>query len=435
MSNTTDVVVIKTCLDAIEEKLNRGKVLNWSQYDFEKLSGEIEDKTGVVLSVTTLKRIWGKVKYHHSPTMTTLNTLAKFLDYDDWRAFVQSLDIQAPDEAEPVQPETKTSNTRRKFNLYTAIPYAIGAILFLFAISFLVFSTAKAPIQSTQRMSPDSSLFAFRADKVIGEGVPNSVVFTYDASAAPTDSVYIVQTWDISRKTLVSRKNNKHSAIYYYPGFFKTRLIIDSTVVKSHNLQISTNGWLCLVEQNPVPLYFRKEDCFNNGVIEVDEELLKKHNLQLQPNPPPLRFFNQRDLGNLMNDNFIFETKVRNTFDAGNNACQFMQVLIQCKDDIIIIPLGAKTCSGNFYLYAAGKGLSSKDSDLTGFGADLKQWTTLRVETTDRLMKFFVNGKAATSLVFPDDPTGIVGLQYRFNGVGAVKDTWFENANGKVMMN
>ncbi len=69
---------IKKCLQLIEEKVNWGPSQHWSNYDFEKLSLAIEDKTGVVLSITTLKRIVGKVRYDHSPTLTTLNTLAKF---------------------------------------------------------------------------------------------------------------------------------------------------------------------------------------------------------------------------------------------------------------------------------------------------------------------------------------------------------------------
>jgi len=48
-----------------------------ANYDFEKLSSAIEDKR-VFTSVTTLKRIWGKVRYDHSPTLTTLNTLPGF---------------------------------------------------------------------------------------------------------------------------------------------------------------------------------------------------------------------------------------------------------------------------------------------------------------------------------------------------------------------
>ena len=82
---------IRVCLQQIESRLNRGAGLTWSNSEFEKLSSEIEDKTGVLLSVTTLKRLWGKVKYDHNPTLTTLNTLARFLDYENWRSFTSQI--------------------------------------------------------------------------------------------------------------------------------------------------------------------------------------------------------------------------------------------------------------------------------------------------------------------------------------------------------
>ncbi len=59
---------IASCLELLEAKLNWGSSQYWVNYDFEKLSLEIEHKTGVNLSVTTLKRLWGKVKYPHAPT-------------------------------------------------------------------------------------------------------------------------------------------------------------------------------------------------------------------------------------------------------------------------------------------------------------------------------------------------------------------------------
>ena len=73
--------------------------------------------------------------------------------------------------------------------------------------------------------------------------------------------------------------------------------------------------------------------------------------------------------------------------------------------------------------------MNSVDEDLSKFGCDLNQWTTLRVETEKKHMKIFVNGGEACSFTFPNDPTGIVGLQYRFNGLGAVKDTYFKTAD------
>ena len=208
---------IKKCLQLIEERLNWGPGLNWANYDFEKLSSAIEDKTGVVLSITTLKRIWGKIKYDHSPTLTTLNTLARFLDYDDWRSFTKNTTIdeqQTPENKTEAIIEEKAIEAKKKLKI--AIPVSVAFVLLLFAISFMIFSAKKDAVLH----KIDSTQYQFKADKIISEGVPNSVVFTYDASAADTDSIFIVQTWDMRRKTLVSKSNNKHSAIYFYPGFF-----------------------------------------------------------------------------------------------------------------------------------------------------------------------------------------------------------------------
>jgi hypothetical protein len=34
-------------------------------------------------------------------------------------------------------------------------------------------------------------------------------------------------------------------------------------------------------------------------------------------------------------------------------------------------------------------------------------------------------------LSFPNDPTGVVGVQYRFNGPGGVRETYFQDKEGK----
>jgi hypothetical protein len=269
---------------------------------------------------------------------------------------------------------------------------------------------------------------------MVTEGVPNSVIFDYDASAAETDSVFIVQTWDINRKKVVSKDNHKHSAIYYYPGFFRTKLIVGSQIVKTHDLWITSDGWLGLVEQEPIPIYFQKQEYIFEDRIEIDESLLKKYNLNLHPAPPKIRFFNQRDLGDITSDNFVFETSLKNQFEAGMGACQFVQVLIQCKDDVIIIPLGAKACVGDMFLYFCGTYIKSEDADLSQFGCDLNDWSTLRVESKNKEVNIFVNGARAYSLTFPNEATGVVGVQYRFNGVGAVKDTWFETEDGVIRL-
>lgn len=75
MNNSFEINYIRKCLELAEARLNRGDGSEWTTYDFEKLSEAIEEATGVMLSVTTLKRLWGKLKYTNMPATTTLLSL------------------------------------------------------------------------------------------------------------------------------------------------------------------------------------------------------------------------------------------------------------------------------------------------------------------------------------------------------------------------
>jgi hypothetical protein len=416
MIKNTEEHYIKMCLQLIEAKLGWGESTGWVNYDFEKLSEAIHERTSVRLSVTTLKRIWGKLKYESAPTLTTLNTLAQFAGHPDWRTFRQDQVRPEPNKEHTVQvSEPMVAPPSKKISRYWFI-----LILPLLLVAYFFISSYT---NSEPKLDPVQ--FQFKPDKIKTEGVPNSVVFDYDASAAKTDSVFIVQTWDITRKKLVNKRNHKHSAIYYYPGFFNTKLIADGQVVKTHELWVTSDGWLCLAEENPVPVYFKKAEYMKGDRVEVDKKILDSYNLSLHPQAPRIRFFNQRDMGDLMNDNFIFETTLKSDFNEGSASCQYTQVLIQCKDDIIVIPLGAKACVGDMFILFAGFEVGSKNADLSAFGTDLTQWTKLRIEVVNKKATLYVNDVQAYTLTFPNEATGIVGLQYRFTGLGAVKDTRF----------
>ena len=84
---STERELILLCRTRIEQILNWGDSSLWTNSDFELLSDKIFEKTTVRLSISTLKRIWGKVKNDNSPTAATLNALANFLDYASWRDF------------------------------------------------------------------------------------------------------------------------------------------------------------------------------------------------------------------------------------------------------------------------------------------------------------------------------------------------------------
>jgi hypothetical protein len=391
-----DYTYIQKCLDLIEVQFNRGKSADWSTYDFEKLSEAILEKTGVTLSVTTLKRIWGKLAYNNIPATTTLNTLAQFCGYKDWRDFNQ----------EPI-PVKRTVSLKWLY-------WIPGLLCILIAVYLLA-----------SGRTVNTGNFTFSSNKVIRNGVPNSVVFKYDATAAGTDSVFIAQTWDVRRKVRVSKDRKEYSSIYYYPGYFRAKLMVGNQIVKEHDLMITSDGWVVTIDNGEVPIYVKKAAFQRDKIIEVDEKIIQSYNLTLQPNAPSVKFFNVLDLGGIKTDSFAFETSVKSDFKEGSAVCQQVEILLLCKNDVIIIPLCAKACVGDIYLAAAGKAVSSKDADLSRFGCDLSQWVKLRVESKHKHMRFLVNGAEAYALDFTNEPADLVGVQVRFNGVGAIKDTRF----------
>ncbi len=415
---------IEECLRLIETKWQRGRREEWSSYDFEKLNTAIFDSTGVSLSVSTLKRLFGKVSYPNLPSVHTLNTLARFAGFVDWNDFRQQNPLPATSViVSDLSREngTPAAAPRRPLTRWWPI-----ALLPLAVLLYSLLNTRKI------NLLPDPTQYSFTANKIVAEGVPNSVVFHYKTPVNPTDSVFIVQTWDIRRKIAVPPTGTDYSAIYYYPGYFAAKLIVDTQIVRTHDLMITSDGWLALAEGDPIPIYFKKEEVTRKEGMEVDSATLARYQLSLQPTAPKVRLFYMKDLGDLSDADFTFETTLRTGPPQGAGVCQNVQVLIQCKDDVFIIPLAARPCIGDLNLYAAGASVGSRNADLSGFGCDLTHWTTLRVTSSQRQLTFLVNGKPAYSIRFPNDPTDIVGVQYRFSGTCAVKNARFTTANRTI---
>lgn len=75
-------------IQEIEHKFGR-KVI--SSADFESLSSAVQDITKQVISVSTLKRIWGNVTLKPVPRISTLDILALYLGFDCYRMFCDDL--------------------------------------------------------------------------------------------------------------------------------------------------------------------------------------------------------------------------------------------------------------------------------------------------------------------------------------------------------
>lgn len=419
MEIETDDSVIQSCLKRIEEQLGWGSGDEWSTQDFESLSKKIQDTTGVTLSVATLKRIWGKIRYESKPTITTLNTLAQFIGFENWRTFKHSHSLNGVSNSQgtpstiPVSPKSK--------NWKPLVGIALGII----AVGVVYYYLNSNQVQHSA-INPE--LFAFSSKKVVDAGVPNTVIFDYDATAATeTDSVFIQQSWDKRLSTCVNRNQHQHTSIYYYPGFFAAKLRINGMVVREHNLVINTNGWIPLIEQKPVPVYFKETDARYNGSLGLSLQQINESHVPLQPQPPRVAYFNVGDFGEVTTADLVLETQLKNDYAEGANACQFSEVSILFEGGALVIPLSSKGCVSELSFMD----LDGKKSDLSVLGCDFSNWVDLKVEFQPDTFKVFI---ANRSLKFPlqAKPIRMVGVAFKFQGTGSINNLTISNHGGEI---
>ena len=79
--------LIQQLKDSIEQMINRKM---YTPKDFDFLSEKIFSRLNIMVSATTLKRLWGYLNEGNVPRKSTLSILAQFIGYRDWDSFIEA---------------------------------------------------------------------------------------------------------------------------------------------------------------------------------------------------------------------------------------------------------------------------------------------------------------------------------------------------------
>lgn len=434
---TDTSIYLSACKHLIEQSLNWGASAQWTNEDFENLSDEIEEKTQVRLSVSTLKRIWGRVKYDSSPTAATLNALAKFVGYENWRQFVQknkteqAIDEPALATAAPAVDVMQTApvNTtaaavglvqqpvKQRGKLWTVkrvlAASVAGAVVILSLSLVTIFKAKKANINK-------NAVAVFESRKT-SDDLPNSVVFNYNASGFHSDSVYIQQSWDASRRQKIPGDGRQVTSIYYYPGYFISKLVVDGEIKKESPVFIQTRGWKGIIKQNPVPVYLTTAEAKTTGGMGITAATLTGKINTPVFNDVWTEFANIRPFDADPKD-FSFETTLRNTATVEQSLCRNIKILILTKGGAIILPLCDKGCISNIGVLTGMGYIDGKNYDLSGFGCNMQQWQHLALTVKNNRLIVMLNNNEVLNLQQSNASGDIIGIRYEIEGTGEVKD-------------
>ena len=89
-TNSNIEQLLSVCKKEIIEKTGWGNPDNWTYYNFNHLSQDISDTTGINISISSVRRLMGKDKHYkenYTPQFETRNALVRYLGYKNWYEF------------------------------------------------------------------------------------------------------------------------------------------------------------------------------------------------------------------------------------------------------------------------------------------------------------------------------------------------------------
>ena len=219
------------------------------------------------------KRVWGKVNYNSAPSISTLNTLAQFAGFQNWRDF------------------NNQENLKKASFLKDRITPNLGIIMSSAAAMTILFLSLYSMTDKSTIPPPNYSNIEFESRPVTND-LPNSVVFDFDLEGVRSDSIYIQQYWDETKTIKISADQKQATGQYYFPGYFRAKLLIDGTIIKEHGLFIKTDDWLGTIDYKPIPKYIESKK-FRSNQLSFSNAIMNEIQLNEKPVYSTFHYINE----------------------------------------------------------------------------------------------------------------------------------------------
>lgn len=402
---------VQKCLQHIEGQLDWGASNSWHNDMFIELSERIQQQTKVLLSPVTLKRVWGRIDYQSAPSITTLNTLSQFAGFENWRDF-----------------KSKTA-TKSPSRFSKIIRPNLGVIMLsasVMTIIFISFFSLKGPTENSEKI--DISKIVFES-KPITKGLPNSVVFNLDISNIQSDSVHIQQYWDPTKTIDLNPGQQQATGQYYFPGYFRAKLLVEGNVIKQHDLFIKTEGWLGTLDYRPIPKYIESPDVYN-GDLSFSSDIINE--IADAAEPFSSTFHMVKDFEHISGDNFELRSTIRNSYREKWAICQKAYIIILGTKGAIVVSFSIPGCASDLYVMLNDSYYNGKEHDLSGLGMDMTQPKDVDIKVKDKELNVFVGGQQLFSGNYSETMGRIAGVRYRFIGAGEVSQSILSEIDGDI---
>jgi hypothetical protein len=394
------------------------------QRDLEYLCERIEESSGILISLSTIKRILNG-QYNRLPQVATLNAISVYLGYADWPAFRAAKLAAAVKLAASVKlPASKNRKVadrgRVRSRAFIGVGIALLLLIVILSWSYLSRSVVKG----------GGASFAVR--KTTLNSVPNTVVFTYDIDRLHGDSFFIQQSWDRNRRVRIHKNSHTLTDIYYEPGYHTAKLFADDQIVKTIDVSIPTDKWFFYSKESlarGLPAYIHTDTPIANGVLSLDRQILLAS--KIDPDHAQVylyTFFPSKIEADA--DNFGLTARIKMT-EMRNTACPWIMPEIYCQKGFMYCALTMPGCTGGISAQFGNQAIDGKSNDLSPLACDVHQWHRLEIVDRQRQVTIAIDGRTVMKKTYSVPAGLITGLGFHSNGLCQVDSIRLADVNGK----
>ena len=448
----SDIYYLEKLSQKIEEKLDWGSISKWTERNFQELSDLIDQNVKYKISVTTLKRIMGRLEKKKAPHLKTLNNLAHFMGYENWTHY--KMTVEGNDEAFDFfknQPENyslaesrspfKTGQAATEPEFAEALPEkkrrAWQTILMIAAIA-VVSSGLGYWVALSSQSEPENGSGSFDAiskkdnnkgsQPLGGENVMRLTHenFNYEKSRFDIGVEYYLPDIDINNVNLIRFDGNLRylsidnesrqgiaSHTYTKSGLYPVKIFSGKQTMAHLTVVVPTKDWVGEVffEKNREQVH-----TFNprqkNEVAELKDRLSRTHG----------RFWvKYKNFENfpVKAANFVLKTRFRNipTNNETRDGNSFVEVLGD--KNKIRIQVTNLNSQGRYYQVFSEQKHETSSGPLA-FKVNLSEWQTLMIEDRNKSLTIKLGDSIVHQTTY-EQPLGYIkGFIFSFAGLGEV---------------
>ena len=407
---------VKICMAELCERAGFPDTGKLVQRDLNFLSEWIESKTGVLISLSTIKRLLNG-QFSRLPQIATLDALAQSIGYENWQHF-------KGDNSRKMTVIEETGPVRVKFA--PARTLLIAGLLLLAALGLL------AVIRIRKPGGLNAGTAQFSVVKVTRNDLPNTVIFRYNIDDINADSFFIQQSWDRNRRVRIYKKNYTLTDIYYEPGYHTAKLIANDQIIRTFPVSIPTDRWLFYAKEKAPrsqPHYILPAKNSIDGSMQLTVDDLVNSKIDPQKDNAYLQVYFPSAIA-YSSDNFTLTCRIK-VNECRNTSCPFLMTEVFCQQYFMYFQNTLKGCTGTLDAQFGDNVLRGQTHDLSTLGTDVRTWQNLEMEVKNKKVSIRINNVEVFSTAYEKSCGLITGLGFISNGLCAVDFVQLKTADGK----